>query len=44
MTTQYLVFDIGGTTIKYGLIDEVLHLSHEGKCLTEHNHDGLILK
>ncbi|ATI72777.1 sugar kinase and transcription regulator [Lactobacillus plantarum JDM1] [Lactiplantibacillus plantarum] len=44
MTTQYLVFDIGGTTIKYGLIDEALHLSHEGKCLTEHNHDGLILK
>ena len=44
MTTQYLVFDIGGTTIKYGLIDEALHLSQEGKCLTEHNHDGLILK
>lgn len=44
MTTQYLVFDIGGTSIKYGLIDEKLHLSHPGKCLTKHNQNGFILK
>lgn len=44
MQSQYLVFDIGGTSIKYGLIDENLHLTQQGKCLTKHNRDGFILK
>lgn len=44
MTKQYLVFDIGGTSIKYGLFNEALQLSQTGKCLTKHNQDGYILK
>ncbi|ETY72661.1 glucokinase [Lactiplantibacillus fabifermentans T30PCM01] len=44
MTKNYLVFDIGGTSIKYGLIDEQLQLSHIGSCRTLHNADGHILK
>lgn len=44
MTKNYLVFDIGGTSIKYGLIDEQLQLSNTGSCRTLHNADGHILK
>ncbi|RMW51162.1 ROK family protein [Lactiplantibacillus pentosus] len=44
MTELFLTFDIGGTSIKYGLIDQQLQLSHQGKCLTEQNRDGFILK
>ncbi|EQM52923.1 glucokinase [Lactiplantibacillus plantarum EGD-AQ4] len=44
MTELFLTFDIGGTSIKYGLIDQQLQLSHQGKCLTEQNKDGFILK
>ncbi|MFD1671844.1 ROK family protein [Agrilactobacillus yilanensis] len=44
MTKQYLVFDVGGTTIKYGLMTSDLKLSQQGKCATEKNKDGFILK
>jgi len=44
MTKQYLVFDIGGTSIKYGLMDTDLQLKHTGHCPTEYNQDGHILK
>lgn len=44
MTQKYLVFDIGGTTIKYALVDSDLHLTQQGKCGTEQNKAGHILK
>lgn len=44
MTKQYLVFDVGGTTIKYGLLDERLQLQHQSKCPTAQNKNGSILK
>lgn len=44
MTTQYLVFDIGGTSIKYGLLGADLQLTQRGVCPTNHNRDGFILK
>ncbi|MFD0896329.1 ROK family protein [Loigolactobacillus binensis] len=40
----YLTFDIGGTTIKYSLIDQQRQLSHGGRCPTEHNQGGHILQ
>lgn len=43
MSKQLLAFDIGGTTIKYALVDEQLNLSHTGKVATEQNKDGHIL-
>ena len=30
MTDYYLAFDVGGTTIKYGLVDKNLNISHTG--------------
>lgn len=44
MTKQFLAFDVGGTTIKYSLVDEQLQLSADGHCSTEHNRAGHILK
>ena len=43
MSKKFLAFDIGGTTIKYGLIDQQLELSHCSKVPTEHNKDGHII-
>lgn len=40
----FLAFDIGGTTIKYGIVDESLNVSDFGKVDTKHNKDGYILK
>ncbi|MFD1317933.1 ROK family protein [Loigolactobacillus zhaoyuanensis] len=44
MSKLFLAFDIGGTTIKYSLVDEQLQLSAGGRCSTEHNRAGHILK
>lgn len=46
MLTQayYLTFDIGGTTIKYGLIDENLSLIHLGQLETHQNQNGMIIQ
>ncbi|WP_125979996.1 ROK family protein [Loigolactobacillus iwatensis] len=44
MSKLFLAFDIGGTTIKYSLVDERLHFSAGDRCSTEHNRDGHILK
>lgn len=44
MTQKYLAFDIGGTTIKYSLIDSELNLSRHAKVDTKHNVDNHILK
>jgi len=44
MTKQYLVFDVGGTSIKYGLIDDRLNLTQQAHCLTKHNQAGHIVK
>lgn len=44
MSQTYIVFDIGGTTIKYGLIDDQMQLTAINRCSTEQNHDGHILK
>lgn len=43
-TAQYLVFDVGGTTIKYGLLDDTLQLQATGQCPTLPNEAGHILK
>lgn len=39
----FLAFDIGGTTIKYGIVDKELNVSDFGKVDTKHNKDGYIL-
>lgn len=44
MTKNYLAFDVGGTTIKYALVDSELNITEPGKVKTEHNQDGHILK
>lgn len=44
MKNYYLAFDVGGTTIKYGLLDQDLNISHTGKVPTQNNKDGHILK
>lgn len=44
MKKNYLAFDVGGTTIKYSVIDSELNLSKEGKVYTNHNIDNHILK
>lgn len=43
MAKEYLVFDVGGTTIKYGLLSQDLKLHDCQRCSTEHNHNGHIL-
>jgi predicted NBD/HSP70 family sugar kinase len=40
---NYLSFDIGGTSIKYGLIDSKKHLTYLGKLDTLRNKDNAIL-
>ena len=40
MSKKYLAFDVGGTTIKYGIVDENLQISDRGKVDTLHNKDG----
>lgn len=44
MPKPYLVFDVGGTTIKYALIDAQHQLQQTHKCPTARNKDGHILK
>lgn len=44
MSKLFLAFDIGGTTIKYGLVDSDMNISNRGKVSTENNQDGYILK
>ncbi|WP_125588284.1 ROK family protein [Companilactobacillus jidongensis] len=41
---KFLAFDIGGTTIKYGIIDDDLKISDTGKVDTEHNKDNHIIE
>lgn len=40
----YLVFDIGGTTIKFGLLNAKLVLTHLGHLPTQNNQDHAIMK
>lgn len=44
MTKYYLSFDVGGTTIKYGLIDAELNIIESNSCPTLKNIDDHILK
>lgn len=44
MGKAYLAFDVGGTTIKYALLDAQLHISQRHQISTEQNQDGHILK
>lgn len=44
MKEYYLAFDVGGTTIKYGLIDKDLNITNKGKVATLHNKDRQIMK
>lgn len=44
MTTNYLAFDVGGTSIKYGIIDSALQIIDSGKQPTNHNQDQAIIK
>lgn len=41
---QYLAFDIGGTTIKYGVVHGDQTITDRGVLPTQHNADGAILK
>ena len=43
MNNHYLAFDVGGTTIKYALMDSDLNFLERGKRLTNHNHDHAII-
>ncbi|MDD9324095.1 ROK family protein, partial [Pediococcus acidilactici] len=44
MSKKFLAFDVGGTTIKYAVIDEQLNFTDIGKVNTEQNRNGHILK
>lgn len=44
MDKKFLAFDVGGTTIKYAVLDERLNFADSGKVNTEQNRDGHILK
>lgn len=44
MSKQFLAFDVGGTTIKYALVDDHLQITNSGKVTTKHNQDSFILK
>ena len=44
MSKKFLAFDVGGTTIKYAVIDEQLNFTDPGKVNTEQNRNGHILK
>lgn len=44
MGKNYLAFDVGGTTIKYSVIDEDLNFSYHNKVPTNNNADNHILQ
>lgn len=44
MLNYYLAFDVGGTTIKYALIDSDLNIVQRHHLDTEHNHNGAIIQ
>lgn len=44
MQKQYLAFDVGGSTIKYALINQDQTISGRASIDTKHNQDGAILK
>lgn len=44
MTKNYLAFDVGGTSIKYAVLDSQLQIIHSGKRPSEHNHNQAIIK
>lgn len=44
MSTNYLAFDIGGTSIKYAVINQQWQILTRGKCPTNHNHHQTIIK
>ncbi|WP_295731242.1 ROK family protein [uncultured Limosilactobacillus sp.] len=41
---NYLAFDVGGTSIKYGIIDSNFQVIKSGQRPTDHNHDQAIIK
>lgn len=43
MNKNYLAFDVGGTSIKYALMDSDLNFLERGKALTNHNKDQAII-
>lgn len=43
MQEQFLAFDVGGTTIKYALVDKQQTITNRGSVSTDHNRDGAIL-
>lgn len=43
MSQNYLAFDVGGTSIKYALMDSDLNFIERGKALTNHNRDHAII-
>lgn len=44
MHKNYLAFDVGGTSIKYAVIDSNLKMLDSGKTATNHNQDQAIVK
>lgn len=44
MSTNYLAFDVGGTSIKYAVINQQWQILTTGKRPTKHNHDQTIIK
>ena len=44
MHKKYLAFDVGGTSIKYAVIDSNLKMLDSGKTATNHNQDQTIVK
>lgn len=44
MQKNYLAFDVGGTSIKYAVIDSNLKMLNSGKTATNHNQDQAIVK
>lgn len=43
MSKNYLAFDVGGTSIKYALMDSDLNFLERGKALTNHNKNHAII-
>lgn len=44
MNQRFLAFDVGGTSIKYAVIDQNYQLTHTGKMPTNHNHNQTVIK
>lgn len=44
MAKNYLAFDIGGTSIKYAVVDQDCQILHQGKKPTNHNLNQTIIK